>query len=292
MSFTEISKDLSTLKGKTVVLTGGASGIGAAIVKLAANSGAHVVFGDLNVDLGQQVAAETGAIFVRGDASKYADLLGLFQEAYEKFGAVDHAIANAGIFEPRQDFFDAALDLESVKEAPSTLVYDINIRGTTYFSRIASVYLRQNRKSEDNKSLTLISSTAGLLSTPDIPLYSTTKSGILGLTRSLAQRLPASHNIRVNAVCPSYTQTPLAAATIAPVLAKIPLPINEPSDIADVVCWLACESEANRKILWVEAATSWDVEEPLLRLLPEWVGEGPWEMIKAMKKLRSEAAKA
>jgi NAD(P)-dependent dehydrogenase (short-subunit alcohol dehydrogenase family) len=102
----------------TDLVAGGARGIGADIVRLAAKSGAQVVFGDLNEELATQLAAETGAIFLKSNAAKYSDNLDLFQEAYEKFGSVDHAVANAGIYEP-QDAFDVTLDLESVKEVNS-----------------------------------------------------------------------------------------------------------------------------------------------------------------------------
>jgi NAD(P)-dependent dehydrogenase (short-subunit alcohol dehydrogenase family) len=116
------------------------------------------------------------------------------------------------------------------------------------------------------------------------------KSAVLGLARSLAQRLPASHNIRVNVVCPSLTRTPLASMHVLPFFEKHKLPINEPMDIADSVLFLASAPECNRKILWVEGAKSWDIEDPLLRLMPEWVGEGPWSIMETVQRLRDSSA--
>ncbi|KAH7085895.1 hypothetical protein BKA63DRAFT_575252 [Paraphoma chrysanthemicola] len=153
------------------LLTRGASGIGAAIVRLAFKSGAHVVFGDLNEVLGRQVAAETGATFLNRNAAEYLDILNLFQEAHKRFGTVDHAVSNAGIYEPKPDPFDVSLDLESVKEVPSTTVFDVNVRGTAYFSRIALAYFRQNATAADDKSLILISSVSGVVCPPDTPFY-------------------------------------------------------------------------------------------------------------------------
>ncbi|KAH7095539.1 putative 3-hydroxyacyl-CoA dehydrogenase [Paraphoma chrysanthemicola] len=287
MSFTKISKDLSSLKGKTLVITGGASGIGAAIVRLASKSGAHVVFGDLNEVLGRRVAVETGATYLNSNAAEYLDILKLFQEAHKRFGAVDHAVSNAGIYEPKPDPFDVALDLESVKEVPSTTVFDVNVRGTAYFSRIASVYLRQNAAAADDKSLILISSVSGVICPPDTPFYNTSKSAVTGLARTLAQSLPASHNIRVNTVCPSLTRTPLASVHMLPFYEKHNIPFNEASDIADVVLFLACARGCNRKILWVEGATSWDIEEELLKLMPQWIGEGPAKLIENIERINA-----
>lgn len=168
------------------------------------------------------------------------------------------------------------------------------------------MYLRQNATPKDNKSLTLISSVSGVICPPDTPFYNVriilycsncvnfenkaSKSAVLGLARSLAQRLPASHNIRVNVVCPSLTRTPLASMHVLPFFEKHKLPINEPMDIADSVLFLASAPECNRKILWVEGAKSWDIEDPLLRLMPEWVGEGPWSIMETVQRLRDSSA--
>lgn len=167
---------------------GGASGIGEGFVRLARENGAHVVFGDLNSELGNKVAQETGATFVKTDASKYKELLGLFEQAYEKHGAIDHAIANAGIYEPK-GLFDPLSDLQSLKKVrwnglkllpccclqtdqePPTSIIDVNLRGVIFFAHIAAVYLRQGDPSRRNKSLTMVSSTAGILCPPDTPFY-------------------------------------------------------------------------------------------------------------------------
>lgn len=82
---------------------------------LAAKSGCNVVFGDLDAERGQQVARETGATFVKTDVVSYTDQLSLFEEALSRFGSVDHAAANAGIYEPKGPF-SLSLDLESVKK--------------------------------------------------------------------------------------------------------------------------------------------------------------------------------
>jgi NAD(P)-dependent dehydrogenase (short-subunit alcohol dehydrogenase family) len=99
---------------------GGASGIGEGFVRLACKNGANVVFGDRNSELGEAVARETGATFVKADVSVYADQVALFEAAYRKHGRVDHAIANAGVYEPK-GLFDHSLDLESVQKVGVSL---------------------------------------------------------------------------------------------------------------------------------------------------------------------------
>lgn len=115
MSLINFPKDFPSLKGKTIVITGGSSGIGEGFVRLACENGANVVFGDLNSDLGEKVAKETGATFVQTNVTVYKDQLGLFREASRKYGKIDHAIANAGIYEPK-GWYDPKLDAESVEE--------------------------------------------------------------------------------------------------------------------------------------------------------------------------------
>jgi NAD(P)-dependent dehydrogenase (short-subunit alcohol dehydrogenase family) len=115
MSLIDFPNDFPGLKGKTIVITGGSSGIGEGYVRLARKHGANVVFGDLNSDLGDKLAKETGATFVQTDVTVYSEQLRLFREALEKHGKIDHAIANAGLYEPKE-WFDPRLDLESVEK--------------------------------------------------------------------------------------------------------------------------------------------------------------------------------
>lgn len=75
----------------------------------------NVVFGDLDAEKGNNVAAKTGAVFLKTDVTVYADQLALFKEALARFGSVDHAVANAGIYEPT-GLYEASIDLESVQQ--------------------------------------------------------------------------------------------------------------------------------------------------------------------------------
>lgn len=181
-------------------------GIGAELVRICHKAGAHVFFGDVLVEQGEALAASLRsqststttsnsnpptqhAHFVRTDASNYQSNLDLFDAAFSACGRVDHAASVAGIGE-RGNIVDPALTLESVRMEPreSMTTLDVNFVGPLYFSRIASVYLRQGASDEGtvaDKSLTLVSSVAGFTEAPGLYVYSATKHAVYGLMRSL-----------------------------------------------------------------------------------------------------------
>lgn len=92
---------------------------------------------------------------------------------------------------------------------------------------------------------------------------------------------PDSNGIRINAVCPSVTRTPLAVIHALPAWESAGLPVNESVDIANVILDLGSNGTSNAKILYVEGCKAWDVEEPLQELLPHWIGE---DAVSSLKK--------
>ena len=126
--------------------------------------------------------------FLKVDVSKYEDNLKLFKTAFEMYGRVDHAMSIAGIVE-QGNWFDPKLGIEDVgkvslplgfegvvkglmrNQVPTKVVLDVNLLGVLYFARIAAVYLRQNRKEGEDKSLLLLSSVAGFKETPGLFVY-------------------------------------------------------------------------------------------------------------------------
>ncbi|GIZ44937.1 hypothetical protein CKM354_000812100 [Cercospora kikuchii] len=261
MSTITLPTEFPALAGKTVVITGGASGIGEGYVRVARDHGANVVFGDRDQALGNQVAAAHGATFVPTDVTSYADQLKLFATAFQKYGRVDHAIANAAVYEPNSWFSETA-DLESVQKEPPSLVYDINVRGVTTFSHIASVYLRQGVTSptNDDKSLTIVSSTAGIHVAHKTPLYGTSKAAINYLGRALSKTLPTTHGIRVNVICPSITRTPLGVAThMVKMFEDADIPVQSSEDVGNVIAAINSDPSMNGKTLYVHAGKAYDL---------------------------------
>lgn len=206
----------ASLSGKVVVLTGvcctdqtiiqlqpspdlhqGAIGIGADLVRLLHIAGAHVFFGDVLDEPARALEKELdlpSAIvkFVHCDVTSHADNLALFDAAYNACGRIDHAISNAGLGE-QGNIVDPELTLESVRKDPesSMRVVDVNLNGPLYFARLASVYLRQPAKNEEDrgapvdKSLTFTSSVAAFREDPGLYVYIASKHGVMGLMRSL-----------------------------------------------------------------------------------------------------------
>lgn len=185
------------LKDKVVVLTGGALGVGASVVRILHSAGAHIFFGDVLDEPGTALEQElstnskTTIKYVHCDVTSYEQNIQLFHAALKAFGRIDHAIANAGIGE-QGNMFDPNLTLETVREEPNRemKVVDVNLKGELYFARIASVYMQQgadNQQSRGDKSLTLVSSVAGFREDPGLNVYVPAKHGVLGLMRVLRE---------------------------------------------------------------------------------------------------------
>lgn len=98
------------------------------------------------------------------------------------------------------------------------------------------------------------------------------KGAILGFSRSLAGCLPQTHGIRVNTICPSATKTPLLNPKVWEIFETHGLPLTAPEEIARGILSLCADQKSVGKICVVETTRAWDVEEPLKRLLPEWLG--------------------
>ncbi|GIJ86564.1 hypothetical protein Asppvi_005453 [Aspergillus pseudoviridinutans] len=271
-----------SLNDKVIVVTGGANGIGASLVEYCCQQGAYVCFGDVAEDAGNQIAqslcssgssSSPRAIFQHTDVSSYQSVLGLFDLALKTYGRVDHAVACAGIMEIG-NLFDPGLTLETVREAPTTKVLDVNLTGCLYVARIASVYLRQNRPENADRSITLISSVAGFKESPGMFVYQASKHGVLGLMRSLRLYLSSTHRIRVNAICPWMTTTAMVKG-VHEAWTKAKLPCNTPADVAHIIAGVLADSSINGKSMYAEGGRGWEIEANLDRLEPQWLGEEP-----------------
>ncbi|KAL4877430.1 hypothetical protein BJY04DRAFT_230746 [Aspergillus karnatakaensis] len=280
----QYTKDLipGSLKDKVIVLTGGANGIGAAFVEHAISHGAFVCFGDLATEAGEALAKKVAgnsspprAVFVRTDVTSYDSVLALFDKALETYGRIDHAIAGAGITE-LGNVFDPALDMQSIRQPPTTKVLDVNLLGCIYVSRIASVYLRQNPPSTStpDRSILLIASVAAFKESPGLFIYQAAKHGVLGLMRSLRLYSPTAHGIRVNCICPWMTKTAMVKG-VQDSWFEAGLPVNEPIDVAKVMGRVIGDGELNGTSMYVEGGRAWEIEANIDRLERQWLGDEP-----------------
>jgi NAD(P)-dependent dehydrogenase (short-subunit alcohol dehydrogenase family) len=237
------------LSGKTSIVTGGATGIGAAIARALNKAGVRVAVADIDRAKADALAVELNdGIGITVDVTKRQSVEAAFAEAETALGGLDIVIANAGVssMRPALDLTDADWDFN----------FDVNARGVFLTNQIACRgFLAAGRKG-------VIVNTASLAAKVGAPLlahYSASKFAVLGWTQGLAREM-APHGIRVNAVCPGFVRTSMQdreilweaelrnmtpEAVFAEYVSLTPLGrIEEPEDVADVVLFLA--SDASR----------------------------------------------
>lgn len=233
---------MGILEGKTALVTGGASGIGRATAILMSREGAQIVVSDINemggTETVMQIKAAGGeAVFLRADVSKAADVEALVQHAVAEYGRLDVAFNNAGI----------GGDLSPIhqkSEAEWDQVIAVNLKGVW----LSMKYEIPAILASGGGAIVNMASVAGLGGFRMAAAYSASKHGVIGLTRTAALEL-AKHRIRVNAVCPYFTDTPMVQTMIdaAPVMKEMTISaspmkrLGDVSETAAAVVWLASD---------------------------------------------------
>lgn len=233
------------LEGKVALVTGGSSGIGRAAAQLFVRDGARVVIADVDTEGGQetvQIVKETGgsALFLKTDVSKASEVEALINKAVETFGRLDCAFNNAGIgeIEGRTHLFP---------EEKWDRIIDINLKGVW----LCMKYEITQMLKQGGGAIVNTSSAAGLIGTVFHPVYSASKHGVVGLTKSIALQY-ARDGIRVNAICPGAVRTPMVEKAIsanskyerANLEAEPVGRMAEPREIAEAAVWL-CSGAAS-----------------------------------------------
>jgi NAD(P)-dependent dehydrogenase (short-subunit alcohol dehydrogenase family) len=189
------------VSGKVVVVTGGASGIGKALVERFHREGARaIVVADLNGEGARRVAESVGGIGMRADVSIEADVAALAREAESRFGRIDLFCSNAGVSVRDADPDNAA----SADNAGWALGWGVNVMAHVYAARAC---LPAMIARGDGYFLNTVSA-AGLLSQIGSAVYSTTKHAAVGFAESLAIT-HRQHGVRVSILCPQAVDTPM-----------------------------------------------------------------------------------
>ncbi len=187
------------LAGRFAVVTGGARGIGRAIVERFVDSGATVAIWDRDLDLAKRTTADLSkrgrAEAVAVDVTDYAGVERAREQTLKQFGRIDILVCNAGIAGPNVKTWDYPVDAWRQ-------VLSINLDGPFHCCRaIAPVMIAQNYGRIVN-----IASIAGKEGNPNAPAYSASKAGVIALTKSLGKEL-ASYDISVNCLTPAAAKT-------------------------------------------------------------------------------------
>ncbi|CAB4823254.1 unannotated protein [freshwater metagenome] len=219
--------DMSGLfAGKVAVITGAASGIGAATARRLAAEGAHVVAADINFAGAESVAAEIGGSALELDVTKMAAWEAALGVVVAIHGRFDILFLNAGVMTPPTGVAVGEDPVLWMTPAGYERVTAVNIDGVAYGLMAAIPHLTASGGGE----IVMTASIAGMFPVLEDPFYSMTKHAVNGLARSAGPALE-SRNIRVNAVCPGVMNTNI----LPPDMAKSFKRISEPSYIADTV---------------------------------------------------------
>lgn len=223
---------------KVAVVTGGAQGIGAAIVERLASEGASIAVVDINGEKAKEVAAAAQRQGVEAesyqvDVSDTEAVKTLVTEVTKRFGRIDILVNNAGI---TRDGL-----LMTMSEKDWDLVLAVNLKSVFNFTKaVARPMVKQKGGSIIN-----VSSVVGLMGNGGQVNYSASKAGVIGMTKSSAKEL-AARNIRVNAIAPGYIQTAMtdklddkARTALMEVIPSKQL--GKPEDVANAVLFLASD---------------------------------------------------
>lgn len=241
---------MGVLDGTVAVITGGASGIGEATVRLFAQEGAKVVIADIQDDRAERLADELGpaACFVHADVSLESDVKAAIDHAFTRFGRLDCLFNNAG--PPGTSGPIGEMTLESFEATMGA-----HLRGVFLGMKHAAPIMKR----QGSGTIISTASVAGMQAGFGSHIYSAAKAAIIQLTRSVAMELGEA-GVRVNCICPGGIATPIfgkavglsgEAADKAVEIIKGALadaqPLKRagmPQDIARAALWLACDASS------------------------------------------------
>mgnify|MGYP001625358433 CR=1 FL=1 len=229
------------MKNYVALVTGGASGIGEATVRLFAERGAKIIIADIDENRGKEMEAELEgkAFFYQVDVSNSFQVEKMFQKIEEKFGVLDVLFNNAA--------YSLSKTLWDTTEAEWDKVMDVNLKG--YF--LCAKYALPLLKKSSHGAIVCTGSELGVVGCIESLAYNASKGGVIQFAKSLALEL-APFGIRVNVVCPSGTETPAFVkdmsrtgnyqGEVQRLIASYPLKrLGQPEDIAQAVAFLASE---------------------------------------------------
>ena len=227
---------MSQLQGNVALVTGGARGIGRAIVLELARRGSDVIVSDIDLEGAEKTAAEASSLSVKsiavsGDVSNADDVADMITKSIDAFGQIDILVNNAGI--TRDNL------LMRLTEEDWDIVLKVNLKGAFLCTKSILRKMVKNRKGK----IINIASVVGIMGNAGQSNYAASKAGLIGFTKSIAKEV-GSRNIQVNCVAPGFIETEMTKKLSEDVkndfLDSIPLKrAGYPEDVARVVAFLA-----------------------------------------------------
>ncbi|KAJ7854609.1 hypothetical protein B0H13DRAFT_1642331 [Mycena leptocephala] len=273
----ELLQYAKRVEGKTVVLTGGANGIGRETAILFARYGAKVVIGDVNGEAASKVVKEIrelggNAICVQCNVLQWEDQITLFESAVSHFGSVDVVIPCAGVSE-HGDTCSGVLDYKDGKPLPPDMsTLEINLFGAVHSMYCSSCFSHSCIVPAIHLGLNYLRSTPSWEAIPLTPMYTSSKFAIRGLMRSLYP-LVEHDNIRIACVDPVWADTPILSLTARLVLTGSEL--LPATRVAQTVLYAATDPDP------ATSGCSWLLPDngPIMRLERENIREGTYGVI-------------
>lgn len=195
---------MAKFQDKGFVVTGGASGIGEATARAIVNEGGSVVIADLQADRGEALVKELGsaAVFHQTDVTNENDIVAAVETCVREFGRLDGMVNNAGIVGVVGSIMDTSAD-----------AYDHTMSILSRAVFLGIKHAGRAMKEQGSGAIVSLASTAGVMGALGPHVYTMAKHGVVGLTKSAASEFSA-FGVRVNAVAPAGTVTPMTAALV------------------------------------------------------------------------------
>ncbi|CAI7619530.1 unnamed protein product [Penicillium glandicola] len=294
--------DIPDLTGKVAIITGGCSGIGLATAQILASKGATVHTLDLNSIKEDEASSNKESQFrdkIHYRHCNVADWLSL-RQAFQEIGHVDIAVANAGVSQ-ECDYFVDTYDEHGELEEPEYRVIDVNYRAVLNFIKLA---LCAFRKQGPGGSLVITSSATAYSPEQSLPVYSSTKLGLIGLVRALRSTVPAL-GATINAVAPAATITKLLPKDLAKPIIASGAPVSSAHHVGLAIAFSAvasqphqvegygkdtpevieCQGRWNGRVILTLGDKWTELEEPIADLRQQWFGKWNTDMTTFQQRL-------
>ena len=255
-----IAPDLSKIRDKSVIITGGANGMGEAAVRDFVAAGAYVTIADVNETRGRDLERQLNAdgercVFVKVDIRDWDQQKHMFETAKSRspHNSVDVVIANAGISRSSGDSLWTLDDPNSEPTKPNLNIVRVNLDGTLYTWKLAVHYFRKQADTDDRDRCFIITgSMVAWIDSPGNWEYTATKYGLRGFMRT-ARRSSFEQGIRINYVAPCWIKSAIRTAEYEKWLLDRGIEFGEQKDVAN--CFLRIATDQSINGAWMQPLT-------------------------------------